>query len=192
MRGTLSSGWKKEDARDRTLALVSSQSIIRSRTMENAPGPLQPIRTHECVCVCVCVWCTWGTDRGVVSRERNELLAETGAKAERLPLYESLDYPPPMNIQGSHGCLLSIRKKSIERGLYTISFENRERNKFKYRRFFDMLTRIVEERPMDEPRKRNSLILISFFPSFLFFLFHPLRIVLHNIIPSLSPFLYLF
>lgn len=53
MRGTLSSGWKKEDARDRTLALVSSQSIIRSRTMENAPGPLQPIRTHECVCVCV-------------------------------------------------------------------------------------------------------------------------------------------
>lgn len=52
MRGTLSSGWKKEDARDRTLALVSSQSIIRSRTMENAPGPLQPIR----VCVCVCVY----------------------------------------------------------------------------------------------------------------------------------------
>lgn len=39
--------WKKENARDRTLALVSSQSIIRSRTMENAPGPFQPIRTHE-------------------------------------------------------------------------------------------------------------------------------------------------
>lgn len=93
MRGTLSSGWKKEDARDRTLALVSSQSIIRSRTMENAPGPLQPICTSVCMHVCVCVW--WGTDRGVESRERNELLAETGAKAERLPLYESLDHPPP-------------------------------------------------------------------------------------------------
>lgn len=89
MRGTLSSGWKKEDARDRTLALVSSQSIIRSRTMENAPGPLQPIRT----CVCVCG--AWGANRGVESRERNELLAEIGAKAERLPLYESLDHPPP-------------------------------------------------------------------------------------------------
>lgn len=50
---------------------------------------------HTSVCVCVCVWCTWGTDRGVVSRERNELLAETGAKVERLPLYESLDHPPP-------------------------------------------------------------------------------------------------
>lgn len=45
------------------------------------------------VCVCVCVW--WGTDRGVESRERNELLAETGAKTERLPLYESLGHPPP-------------------------------------------------------------------------------------------------
>lgn len=47
--------------------------------------------THVCVCVCG----AWGANRGVESRERNELLAETGAKAERLPLYESLDHPPP-------------------------------------------------------------------------------------------------
>lgn len=43
----------------------------------------------------VCVCGAWGANRGVESRERNELLAETGAKAERLPLYESLDHPPP-------------------------------------------------------------------------------------------------
>lgn len=47
-RGTLSEleEGKNENARDKTLALVSSQSIILPRTMENAPGPFQPIRTH--------------------------------------------------------------------------------------------------------------------------------------------------
>lgn len=96
------------------------------------------------VCVCVCVW--WGTDRGVESRERNELLAETGAKAERLPLYESLGHPPPWIYRTAIDAWWRFRYvRASKKG--RIPFENRRRNKFKYRSFFDMLTRIVEERP---------------------------------------------
>lgn len=81
MRGTLSSGWKKRMREIEHLpSFPANLSYARGQWKMHLVR-FSLIRTHTRACVRECIW--------GLSLAR-ELLAETGAEAERLPLYEKI------------------------------------------------------------------------------------------------------
>lgn len=165
---------KRERTRDKTLALVSSQSIILPRTMENAPGPFQPIRIHTEYSVHTPLPGAKGLGAGRIARETslrpwNPRRSAFGSLWKAPNVLATLPW-----IYASHGCLLasmlSIRK-SIERPpVYGKWGEVGGINLNIAARFFDMLTRIADEDRRMGQENGTSLIVIFFF----LYIFHRL------------------